>query len=433
MDPLGATASVCSILDAISKIIQYSSLVKNARKETAKLIEELCALRKIFEDFLRLLNQTEDALGPGSPGRLDTLRRLAEPDNEWSTLASCQESLNKLLAGLERSQCDSKASKSSAVITRLSWPFREKEILKTIERFEKLKSRLEAGLNIDQARLAQEIHVTVRRVDERTSVYEKIASQDKIYQWLSAPDPSINHNAARDKFHRSTGEWFLRGQQYASWKVNPNSIFWLHGMTGCGKTILASTIIDDLSGHCKQDGCALAYYYFDFSNSNQQDYGLMLRSLLKQLARQLLTSTTLLDELYGSSKDGQQQPSDEAMLAVLKRVTQCFSSTHIVLDALDECKSTSKLLKFVRAVHDWSCDGIHLLATSQRQGDIVQTLSLLVREEYITDIKSSLIMDDISRYIRGRLSNDENLKRWRKEPALLDKIESKLLEKADGM
>ncbi|KAL8707991.1 MAG: hypothetical protein Q9220_007071 [cf. Caloplaca sp. 1 TL-2023] len=430
MDPLSALASVCSIIDAINKTVHYSTLARNAPKEIAKLIEELRALRTTFEDFLQLLNQTEDALDPASPGKLHTLRRVAEPNDESSTLASCEESLNRLLRGLERSISDSKALTSSAVIARLSWPFKEKEILKLVERFEKLRTKLEAGLNIDQAKLAQQIHATVQRVDERSLVREKDTLRHSIRQWLSAPDPWINHKAARTKFQKSTGEWFTKSRQYTSWKTDPNSMFWLHGTTGCGKTILASTIIDDLFSYCKKEGYSMAYYYFDFSTSDQQDYGLMLRSLLGQFAEQHSEAFALLDKMHKSS---QNHPSNETMLIILKNIVRCLSNVYILLDALDECKSMPKLLRFLEVVHSWDCDGLHLMVTSQPQGDILQTLNELLDDEHITDIVSSPTEDDILCYIRCRLSEDENLKRWRKYITLRDQIESKLMQKAGGM
>lgn len=37
---------------------------------------------------------------------------------------------------------------------------------------------------------------------------------------------------------RPLGSWFLHSSQYIHWKEQPNSLLWLHGFVGCGKTIL---------------------------------------------------------------------------------------------------------------------------------------------------------------------------------------------------
>jgi hypothetical protein len=48
--------------------------------------------------------------------------------------------------------------------------------------------------------------------------------------WLDAPDPSSNHNAACGKKQPGTGSWFLRCEQFMSWKMDPSSLLWVHGI-----------------------------------------------------------------------------------------------------------------------------------------------------------------------------------------------------------
>jgi hypothetical protein len=54
--------------------------------------------------------------------------------------------------------------------------------------------------------------------------------RQKIYQWLSSPDPSSNHNAACKKRQPTTGAWFVRSDQFEEWKMGSNSFLWLHGI-----------------------------------------------------------------------------------------------------------------------------------------------------------------------------------------------------------
>lgn len=64
-----------------------------------------------------------------------------------------------------------------------------------------------------------------------------------IVKWLSAPDPSTNYNEAQEQRREGTGSWFLQGQALKEWKEKPCARMWLHGLSGCGKTILSSSII----------------------------------------------------------------------------------------------------------------------------------------------------------------------------------------------
>ena len=63
----------------------------------------------------------------------------------------------------------------------------------------------------------------------------------KILGWLSAPDPSINFNAALKRRHMDTGLWLLGNQQFRDWQAAPGSFLWLHGIPGCGSCLLPFT------------------------------------------------------------------------------------------------------------------------------------------------------------------------------------------------
>ena len=52
--------------------------------------------------------------------------------------------------------------------------------------------------------------------------------RDKLLQWLSPPDPSINHNIASKAHHDGTAEWFFRGSIFSQWKLT-GSLLWIHG------------------------------------------------------------------------------------------------------------------------------------------------------------------------------------------------------------
>jgi hypothetical protein len=90
-------------------------------------------------------------------------------------------------------------------------------------------------------------------------------------QWLSPPDPFSNHDAAVDKRRRDTGQWLLESAQLVEWRESEDSFLWLYGFAGCGKTILASTAIENTRNHCQsRPDCAIAVFYFDFNDVAKQ-------------------------------------------------------------------------------------------------------------------------------------------------------------------
>ena len=54
--------------------------------------------------------------------------------------------------------------------------------------------------------------------------------KQKIHKWLSAPDPSSNHNDAVNKREPETGLWLINGELLRDWKMAPNSFAWLYGI-----------------------------------------------------------------------------------------------------------------------------------------------------------------------------------------------------------
>lgn len=260
-------------------------------------------------------------------------------------------------------------------------------------------------------------------MSKRLSTCGEEKLHDRIYQWLSAPDPLQNHEEARTKRLLGTGEWFIEHAEYQKWKVETNSLFWLHGMTGCGKTVLSSTIIEDLCKHCQaHTSNALAYFYFESSSSSEQHCTALLRSLLAQLSKRSEAGMLELKDLYLFCDKGRHQPTHDELVMCLRAMVQSSATTYILLDALDECRNRPELLRLILKVNGWQLDNLHILVTSRREADIRGVLEMLARHEKI-----------ISIYIQDRLSNDLDLKRWRNRPDIQERIRRNLLDKGDGM
>lgn len=58
-------------------------------------------------------------------------------------------------------------------------------------------------------------------------------STEKLMKWLNPPNPSTNHNNARDKHHENTGQWLLGDERYVTWKQQANSFMWINGICKC--------------------------------------------------------------------------------------------------------------------------------------------------------------------------------------------------------
>lgn len=260
------------------------------------------------------------------------------------------------------------------------------------------------------------------------------AKLSKIRQRLSAPDPSANYQKALKQRQVDTGLWFLESEQYDRWKTDAASSLWLHGIPGCGKTILSSTILQSVLQYCHDDpGKATAYFFFDFNDVQKQDPELMLRSLLCQLSQQFVKIPTSLDTLFSSCENGQRHPSLHVLLTVTRQIMQEFPQVYVVLDALDECAQRTVLIEILETMAGWHLQNLHLLVTSRRERDIESSLEGFVDTQNRISLQSQLVDKDIQQYIRQRLSDDKSLRKWEKDAVIRQEIETALMEGAHGM
>ncbi|KAI0377505.1 ankyrin repeat-containing domain protein [Hypomontagnella monticulosa] len=252
----------------------------------------------------------------------------------------------------------------------------------------------------------------------------------RIRDWLSPPDPSTNLNRALHLRHRETGRWFLEGEKYLTWKSKKNSFLWLNGIPGCGKTILSSTVIEDLNKG-KALSSHVLYFYFDFSETGKRS----LEHALRSLVYQIYTSTDIRDpveSLYSSHETWKRQPDIKSLRETfLKMINQC-GDVWIVLDALDEREpNAADLLEWI---HDlYLQPNIYILVTSRPEQDIHSAVENWASPTDIIPLRGSMIEDDIRGYIQDRMMNSKELERWRLRPEVREEIECGLIKKAAGM
>ena len=110
----------------------------------------------------------------------------------------------------------------------------------------------------------------------------------------------------------------------------------------------------------------------------------------------------------------------------------------IILDALDECRErkgppTERLLSWIKDFLSSEQRNVHLLTTSRPEQDIMSGLNKFIYDGNTVPIQSDLITNDIHAYVRKRVREDEGFKRWQDRSDVQDEMETRLMEKADGM
>ncbi|KAJ3873773.1 ectomycorrhiza-induced ankyrin-domain/NACHT-domain-containing protein [Lentinula edodes] len=237
----------------------------------------------------------------------------------------------------------------------------------------------------------------------------------KIYQWLNAPDCSANHVTALNKKCPGTGEWIYELDEYKKWKAKPG-VLWIQGQAGSGKTVLTTTIIQDV--HVDQN--AVWYHYFDtLDNSGlKSTYHGFLLSLIMQMGLQNEGINPALNTLYKSNKFN--KLANVELEKVLETMIKERNHGYIVVDALDECKEAAEVMKWLSIY----AGQLWILVTSRLQAD-----SFGKRVIKITlGGKESQFDEDIETYLKSKI---DTIPRFKGKTG--DYIKETLKKGADGV
>ncbi|KAH9073482.1 hypothetical protein EDB83DRAFT_76113 [Lactarius deliciosus] len=264
--------------------------------------------------------------------------------------------------------------------------------------------------------------------------------RESLRRWVTPPDPSTNHNIARDIYHGGTAEWFFQGSIFAEWK-SAGSLLWIYGKPGSGKSILCSTVIQDILTLREAGSASMAYFYFDFRDLDKQHRRNLLPSLLIQLSAQSRPCCDILSRLYSAYDNGGQKPSDSVMTQCLKDMLTIPNQgpVYIILDALDECPNSSgipspreQVLRLVKELVELRLPYLHICVTSRPEFDIRATLGPLAHHRVSLHDQSGQ-KKDIVDYVNTVVYSDSEtmMKRWRDDDKKM--VVETLSEKADGM
>ena len=201
----------------------------------------------------------------------------------------------------------------------------------------------------------------------------------------------------------------------------------MSGIPGCGKTVLCSSIIEDLADLCRpDDDSLLVYFFFDFAARDKRIVSIFLRSLLSQILVQKRDILEPIHSLYVQHHGGFQQPSNRSLLSTLHLVLRDTERTYFVIDGIDECGERADLIETIEEIVDWGLASVHILAASRGEKDIEESFARMGSERLRLEGKE--INEDIRQYVHRRMLKERWLKKWPVE--IQTEITSAITEKA---
>ncbi|KAI7343490.1 hypothetical protein KC354_g15620 [Hortaea werneckii] len=406
MEVAGSAVGIASLGITICQgLLSYYNDCKDYESDisgTRASIEDLCGT-------LVLLKENLDA------GGLDD-KRTAQVS---SCLKSCNSGLQDLGTKLDELKKYSKPEglrqRARAELQKAVYPFRKDTLDKLRGNVADVRERLKLALQV--------LELSVLQSDRWR----------KIVDWLSPADPWTNHRSARERHEPHTGDWLLQSSTYLDWKDGKSRHLWISGKAGCGKTVLSSTMIEDVKELCDTaenlGKFGLGAFYFTFSDKQKQSYEDLLRSLVEQLAWKQ-ESYSRLQQAFDNPSRGRMGEGELEKVLLLS--FQAYNRVFLALDALDESPEENDtrqtmLEQVERLVQHAS--NVKILATSREVRDVQESMEMLKAERI--NVADSKVDNDIRKYVVSELSKDRRLSRLSDKTTSL--IEDTLSARADGM
>ena len=433
MDPVSAVAGVIAIYQLAAAIsglcFRYGQGVRQAEKDADLIISEI----DTFQIYLRTVKDIlvrEDAAAEGLE-RLQSLHSVI--DGESAVLKRCGRDLEILKTKLEKVQSE---GRFQGAIHRLAWPLKQEEVKKTLDTLKRFTEAVDRALNVDNNKTMRRIDSTTKNIQSSLESAEARDIKKQVLDWLAYPDHSEIHEIVRSARNdqANTGRWFLDGRAYERFKSTPQSVLWLHGESGCGKSVLCSAVIDELLAAQRTDSrTKLAYWYFSLTDKKRTNVDSFLRALIAQLVHECPIPPSLL-ELWTGRKMGRETPKKAELEHVIQGILVAEPSRtyFVIIDALDESDDTERaeLVQFVRRFALLKAD-IHILFTSRTNTVGIEKGMKEISSFCNLAMKAQDTGLDILAHVTERLENDTNLARWSLD--LRQSIKNSIIQEAGGM
>ncbi|KAL8838837.1 MAG: hypothetical protein Q9170_001959 [Blastenia crenularia] len=436
-EPISVAASIAGLVTladvVFGRIFKYVQTARKADEEITALSSEIGALYGILSRLNLVSRQLEDDLVGSAPRML--------------YISSCQETLEKVKAILDRDATSSARTQHIDKLKRkLRWPFSSSEVKSLQADIERHKTTLGLALNVDgvsgllqslslQGTIRDSVDGIKQDLKQKHEADIRIAINAKCQRILKSfgdTDPSVNQRMSLKLRQPGTGSWLIESQEFQIWCQSKHAKLWLYGIPGAGKTVLASTIVEEILRRSNNNH-AVAFFYCDYKDPATQKPHLILGSLIQQIAKQDEQAFQKV-EIFCDKRNPEYKVDYnydfQELRDLILTISSSFNSTSIIVDGLDEYGSNAtevtELLASLHPVNEET--NIKTLLLSRNEIEICQCL-----RNYV-ELAIAARGSDLRLYVGAEIEFRIRRNKLRiKDSSLKEEIMEKLVGGAKGM
>ncbi|PCD24446.1 hypothetical protein FGRA07_11106 [Fusarium graminearum] len=411
MEALGVAASVIAVVDISVKLLQvcsnYAKEIKHAEAEIKDLRHEVANLHDTATKVKTLIEGPQGA-------------KLTASQDFAHIVKECLDILTEVGRKLQPS---SKRGFRRLGFKSLKWPFQSEDVHRTIGRINRCHNSLslvlevdgialqpEAGLKLDNVGTQiSKAHSKLDKFDDSVILSTLPIAASAAYNSQAEEENSFCLRATRSELLQDIDDWFNDDKT--------ETIFWLQGMAGTGKSTIARTV----AKRWDEQNCLAASFFFKRGGGDRGNLSCFYTTIASQLATcnpSLASSIKLAidQDSFVTSKMAEEQ-FDKLILQPILRMQQSNKQTiAIVIDALDECdgdESIRRLINFFTRTKLASNVSARVLITSRPELHIRLGFRAVIgsyQDFVLHEIPQDIIKRDIRIFFTEKL--DKTLKEY---------------------
>ena len=320
-----------------------------------------------------------------------------------------------------------------SVSFKLSWKPFERQFGQQIDDFRTHLKNVDKEAGLSHMIEAADARAVILANQKQLEKAKKQNIHRQILEAIPSVDIELKHKKLQNLRYPGTGSWIFEDGIFREWRNSAqSSMICCHGIPGCGKTVLASTIIDEIQVASLE--VRVIYYYCDYSDKRTLQIDRIVGTLLKQFFLNGLVPEEIEARIPQNYIESRRMLGASELIDLMRFVVKSGSPIFVILDGLDECEKEIR-----QQTIDMFC---HL---SNIKDAIIKALILCRDEDQLLSLRAlqgiqriritpMALEGDIKSFVAGSVrSRIQSGELRMRNPNLENEIVTELVNKAHGM